>query len=118
MFFGYSPEQMAQWQATQSKTTEERKQEQDDWLADFRDTHPFCSSWTDGEILHWRNNPLFKQAEHSRDRFLCVVCKTDCGPGAEGSFVVCSFRCALVIAEKEDSKAKERTEPKDIQLEK
>jgi hypothetical protein len=115
--FGFDSDQLAEWQAQQSASPGAATQRQEKWLAEFRHTHPFCSSWTDAEVLRWRNNPLFKPPEHCRDRFLCVVCQEDCGPGTQGSFVVCSFRCAHVIAEKEYLKLEERTKPKDIKLE-
>jgi len=117
MWFGFDAEQLAEWQAIQAQGAGKATQDQAEWLKDFRDTHPFCSSWTDAEVLKWRNNPLFKPAEHSTDRFLCVVCKADCGPGTKGSFVVCSFKCAHTIAEKEEAKVEERMNPKDIKLE-
>jgi len=107
MFYGFDPEALSEWQAQQNETGNRSDEENAEWLREFRDTHPFCTSWSDNELLLWRNTSIFKQTSPSDQRQFCVVCKTDVGPGPEG-FVVCSFRCALTIAEKEEEKSKAR----------
>lgn len=116
-FYGMSEEEIEEWANQQSISARESAEARAEWLTNWRQDHPFCDHWSDDEIFRFRNNPLFQTnvvAEHG----FCKICEKDLGAGATGGNLVCSFRCALVIAEREHKRVEARYQASKVETDK